>query len=38
MLSKNGKGITKLTFLKEDKVEIMKSFFSFLSNDISLDV
>ena len=37
MLSKNGKGIAKLTSLKQDKVEIMKSFFSSLSNDISLE-
>ena len=37
IITKNGKGIAKLTPLKEDKVEIMKSFFGSLSTDISLE-
>lgn len=37
IITKNGKGIAKPTSLKQDKVEIMKSFFSSLSNDISLE-
>ena len=37
IITKNGKGIAKLIPLKEDKVEIMKSFFGSLSTDISLE-
>jgi prevent-host-death family protein len=37
IITKNGKSIAKLTPLKEDKVEIMKSFFGSLSDDISLE-
>jgi len=37
IITKNGKGIAKLTPLTEDKVEIMKSFFGSLSTDISLE-
>lgn len=38
IITKNDKGIAKLTSLKEDnKVETIKSFLGSLSNDISLE-
>ncbi|SDI05300.1 type II toxin-antitoxin system Phd/YefM family antitoxin [Desulfosporosinus hippei] len=38
IITKNGRGIAKLTSLKEDdKVETIKSFLGSLSNDISLE-
>jgi len=37
IITKNGKGIAKLSPLKEDKVKMVESLFGIIPNDMSLD-